>query len=236
MAIELIGFGDDEKKRAEATLALATSSIGRAYAALVGAHKCTTQVSLNAFLSRTAKFKKAFTTWFGTPTPADVTTVKDNVSAMNTVITKGAIRIRYNANPVPVGHPAHGTAPCAALTNAVAYWWAANPAGGLQLQRATYQEAVTVQFYMALCQQFLANAALAGSTNPVRNQSKNVTLIHEVSHLAAGTDDHNVLMGGVATVANTKAPALELARTNTALAVDNAENYGYFCDEYHSDE
>lgn len=235
MALEFVAFGDREGEAKE-MLKLALSSIGNAYADLVAAVKHSgSQVALDAFASRNATFRKRYATWFGTLTPANVVVVKDKLSTMNTVISRGTVTIRYNGNPVPIGHAAYGHVPCVAGTNAFAYYWAPAPGGGggLALKHASYQEATTTQFYMAMCASFFQGANLAGSVGAVRNQSKNGTLIHEISHLAAGTDDHNVNLNGVVVVANGKAAALELAKTNPGVAIDNAENYGYFCDEYH---
>jgi hypothetical protein len=235
MALQFVGFGNREDVAKE-TLKLALSSIANAYGDLVNAVKhAASQVSLNAYASRNPDFRKRYATWFGTLTPGNVVVVKDNLSAMNTVISKGDVTVGYNANPVPMAHAAFGHVPCVPGTNAFAYWWApaAGGGGGLGLKRATYQEATHQPFYMAMCASFFNGANLAGSVGPVRNQSKNGTLIHEISHLAAGTDDHNVNLNGVVVVANGKEATLELAKTNPGVAIDNAENYGYFCDEYH---
>lgn len=67
-----------------------------------------------------------------------------------------------------------------------------------------------------LCQQFFV-APLYGENSQVG------TILHEVSHLVGGTDDHRY----------GPQDCKELARNNPALARQNADNYEYYIESFH---
>ncbi len=69
-------------------------------------------------------------------------------------------------------------------------------------------------------------------TNPLSTfdgQDKFETLVHELSHVILGTEDEKLSNGATAYGA---VAARELATTNAGKAINNAENWGFFVEEF----
>ena len=144
-----------------------------------------------------------FSIWFGTGARASVKAV---LKAMNAGMKDGTVTINYTA----LGGCAGGN------TNAIAY----QPAIGWQV--ANIQQARNVDFTLDICPRLLKIMATAGT----ENQSQVGTLLHEISHLLGGTNDE--ADPGTGVVAYGAAAAKALATNHPALAVNNAENYGFY--------
>ncbi len=232
MPVTYHNFGAEEDKMKE-MMGLVKSAISNAHGALARVLKQKTLVLMN---SKEADVMKKFKDWFGDPAAvADIEEVRGKLRSMDNVLKLGKVLIHYNQNPFPADlTQARDPNPCNTVgENAGAFWWFYNNVtNAYQLKQADRQEAKANEFRIYICPGFWKSAKAKGSlggvsaTGTLRNQSVVGTLVHEISHAAAGTDDE--VVGGNKMYG--KDNAQTLAQTSPAQARNNAENYGYFCD------
>lgn len=148
-----------------------------------------------------------FTKWFGT---GNRNTVKEILHKMNYAMLNGNIDISYNSG----GHCDGGN------TNAVAFM----PAHGWNV--ANVNQAKNVNFNLVICPRLLKIMSSLGSDN----QSQVGTLLHEISHLLGGTDDETDPTTG--NIAYGAAAAKNLAKNHPGLAINNAENFGFYISSF----
>jgi len=151
-----------------------------------------------------------FARWFGTGPRA---TVQRVLQRMNYSMINGNIEISYVADGICQG----------GFVNAMAF----RPAHGWRAANIT--EAKAYNFNMSICPRFLKIMPAEGSSN----QSQVGTLVHEISHLLGGTQDIVDPNSGDVVYGATAAKAL--AAQFPALAVNNAENYGFYVAEFLAD-
>lgn len=153
--------------------------------------------------------------WFGTMSTGNLARVTDVIGLMDFALTSGRISFEYNQG-------------CGATTNAVAF----TPTHGWKtsklketLQSGTFRISLCPRFFGALPQ------------DAQDQQSRTGTFIHELSHIVGNTNDiaDNHLNGADITAAPVgftfygRDAARILADKAPNFAIENAENYGFYC-------
>lgn len=152
--------------------------------------------------------------FFGASLPARLARVVEVVTLMDLALNSSSVQFEYNIS-------------CGATTNAVAF----TPTGGWSAQ--SIQDLLkSGRFRVSLCPRFFT----ALPQNDRMAQSRTGTLLHELSHIVGNTNDiaQNHINGASiadapsGTTCYGRPLSRQLADGWSNLAVENAENYGFF--------
>jgi hypothetical protein len=152
--------------------------------------------------------------FFGDPMPNRLTRVVEVVTLMDLALNGSSVQFEYNIS-------------CGATTNAVAF----TPGGGWSVQ-SIKDLLKSGRFRVSLCPRFFA----ALPQNDRMAQSRTGTLLHKLSHIVGNTNDiaekhingANIAAAPAGTTCYGRPLARQLADGWPNLAVENAENYGFF--------
>lgn len=166
-----------------------------------------------------------FIKWFAAYNAANVAVVLHKINAIHSAVTVGSLWIKSCTENEDIGPPGAPDLACPPGTNAEAQTSAGVLDFAASRTKAGYQNSIFI------CPRMLKGMAMRG----IRRQNIGGTLIHELSHAIAGTDDvvqgGNSVYGAFAALHLAKFPAGATLSNGggVATAMDNAENYGFFC-------
>jgi Lysine-specific metallo-endopeptidase len=152
--------------------------------------------------------------FFGANSPARLKRVVEVVTLMDLALNSSSVQFEYNVS-------------CGATTNAVAF----TPDGGWSAQ-SIKDLLKSGRFRVSLCPRFFT----ALPQNDRMSQSRTGTLLHELSHIVANTNDiaqnhingANIAAAPAGTTCYGRPLSRQLADGWPNLAIENAENYGFF--------
>lgn len=172
-----------------------------AASALDKAHKALLRLSRKA----SGLDLKDYERWFGTFSDGNLQRATEVVGLMDYALNSGRIHFTFNEG-------------CGATTNAAAF----QPTHGWKT--AKLKETLSGgTFRITLCPRFFG----AMTQSSVTGQSRTETFIHEMSHIVGNTEDEVHPDWGV--TAYNRNLARDLADNYPNLAINNAENYGFYC-------
>jgi hypothetical protein len=211
-------FSEKDLRTIKKAVQDANGALIKAYADLTNAQYNTINVS---------PLETCFVRWFGPYNTVNVAVVKAVVGALRNAVCVGKLDIKschLNEDINPGGAP---DIACPPGENASA--WSSAGIQGFAASR----DRVNFQNGILICPRMMNQMAQRGT----RQQNISGTLVHELSHAVGGTWDVQHLGATVYGADAAKALAANPAGATgpvgaAATALNNAENYGFFCMEF----